>query len=116
MTKKTDEKNLKTSSKKLSQKEFEKKVVELADKGLTAEKIGEALRKEGVHPGEYDKKISKILKEKDKYTNPDVVNIEKKLENVRNHREKNKQDKKAMREGERIASQLRRTKKYHKII
>ncbi len=58
MQKKSEEK----STKKLSQEGFEKKVLELASKGLTSEKIGEELRKQGIHPKEYNKKISKILK------------------------------------------------------
>jgi len=114
--KKEPKKNVKAPSKRISQEEFEKKVIELADKGLTSEKIGETLRREKIHPNDYDKKISKILKEKDKYTIPNVVNLEKKLERIKNHREKNKQDKRAMRERDRIASKLRRIKKYHKII
>ena len=43
--------------KKLSQAEFEKKVLELENKGLTSEKIGEELRKQGIHPKGYGKKI-----------------------------------------------------------
>ncbi len=58
----------------------------------------------------------KTVEEKKKHTNPDVANIEKKLERIKNHYEKNRQDKRAMREKERIASKLRRIKKYHKII
>lgn len=107
---------VKIPSKKISQDEFEKKIIELADKGMTAEKIGEALRKEGLHSRDYDKKISKILKEKNKYISPNLKNIEKKLEQIKNHYEKNRQDKRAMREKERIASKLRKIKKYHKII
>jgi hypothetical protein len=38
---------------KVSQKEYEGKVLELGKKGLTAESIGESLRKEGIHPKEY---------------------------------------------------------------
>lgn len=100
-------------SKKLSQQEFEKKVLDLADKGLTTEKIGENLRKEGVHSREYDKKISKILKEK--YVNPDLKNIEKKLEGIVKHYEKNKQDKRAMREKDRLFARFRKMKKYFKV-
>ncbi|MFH1311159.1 MAG: hypothetical protein ABIH65_02025 [Nanoarchaeota archaeon] len=100
---------------KLSQEEFEKKVLELAEKGVTSEKIGEELRKQGIHSKEYNKKISKILKEKNKYTPPELKNIKDKLEKIRKHYEKNKQDKKAMREIERIFSALRKIKKYHKI-
>jgi ribosomal protein S15P/S13E len=98
---------------KLSQEEFEKKVLALAKKGLTSEKIGETLRKENIHPKEYNKKISKILGEK--YVNPDLKNIEEKLEKIKKHYEKNKQDKRAMREKDRIFAQLRKLKKYFKI-
>ncbi|MBR9701394.1 hypothetical protein GOV13_00565 [Candidatus Pacearchaeota archaeon] len=110
---KTEEKPKKV--KKLSEAEFEKKVIDLAKKGLTSEKIGEELRQQGIHPKNYDKKISKILKEKDVYINPDLKNVEGKLERVKKHFEKNKQDKRAKREKDRIFAQVRKLKKYHKI-
>lgn len=116
MLKKSEAEFPKTSSKKLSQEEFEKKVIELVGKGLTSEKIGEELRKQGIHSKEYDKKISKILKEKNKYINPDMKNIGEKLEKIKKHYEKHKQDKRAMREKDRIFAELRKIKKYHKII
>jgi ribosomal protein S15P/S13E len=102
--------------KKISENEFEKKVVELAKKGLTSEKIGEELRKQEIHPKEFEKRISKILKENKIYENPDLKNVEKKLEKVKEHYEKNKQDKRAMREKDRIFAQLRRLKKYFGLI
>lgn len=102
------------TQKKLTQEQFEKKVLELAKKGMTSEKIGEELRQQGIHPKEYSKKISKILKEKDAYNNPDLKNVEAKLERVKKHYEKNKQDKRAMREKDRIFSQFRKLKKYFK--
>jgi len=116
MSKKSEAKPPKTFSKKLSQEEFEKKVVELISKGLTSEKIGEELRKQGIHTKEYNKKISKILGEKNKYINPDMKNIEEKLEKIKKHYEKHKQDKRAMREKDRIFAKLRKIKKYHKVI
>ncbi len=100
---------------KITTAEFEKKVSELAKKGLTAEKIGEQLKKQGIHPKEFNRKISVILKEKNLYENPDLKNIEKKLERVKGHYEKNKQDKRAMREKDRIFSQMRKMKKYLRI-
>jgi len=100
-------------AKKLSQKDYEKKVLELAKTGLTSEKIGEALRKEGTHPKEYHKKISKILG--NKYSNPDLKNVEVKLERIKKHYEKNKQDKRAMREKDRVFAQLRKLKMYFKV-
>lgn len=111
-TKKNSSKDEK--SKKLSQLEFEEKVLELAEKGLTSEKIGEKLRKQGIHPKGYPKKISKILKDKKEYINPDLKNVEEKLERIKKHYEKNKQDKRAMREKDRIFAQLRKLKKYFK--
>ena len=113
-TTKAEEKAKEPKPKKLSQLEFEKKVFELAEKGLTSEKIGEELRHQQIHPKDYPKKISKILKEKDKYVNPDLKNVEKKLEKVKKHYATNKQDKRAMREKDRIFAQLRKLKKYFK--
>ncbi len=112
--KKTEEKpeDTETKSKKLTQAEFEKKVIELSKGGLTSEKIGEELRKQGAHPNEFNKKISKILKEKNMYINPDLKNVETKLEKIKEHCGKNKQDKRAMREKDRVFAQLRKLKKY----
>jgi len=113
MPTKKQERN-KEKIKKLTQEEFEKKVLELAKKGLTSERIGEELKKQNIHPKEHKKKISKILG--DKYSIPDIKNVEIKLGKIKKHFEKNKKDKKAMREKERIAAQLRRLKKYFKKL
>ncbi len=113
--KKKKGKKAKVETKKLSLEEFEKKVVEHAKKGLTAERIGETLRGEGIHPKEYKKKISVILKEKNLYKVPEAVNVEKKLEGIKKHYDKNKQDKRAMRDRERIFSALRKIKRYHNL-
>ena len=113
MIKETQKVRKEKKSKKISQSEFEKKVKELAEKGLTSEKIGEELRRQHIHPKEYNKKISQILG--NKYINPDLKNVEKKLERIKKHYETNKQDKRAMREKDRIFSQLRKLKKYFKI-
>lgn len=102
-------------TKKLSQQEFEKKVLDLAEKGLTAEKIGENLRREGIHPKEHGKKISKILIEKGKYINADLANLENKLNKIVSHYAKNKQDKRAMREKDRLFARFRKLKKYFKV-
>jgi ribosomal protein S15P/S13E len=103
----------KEEKKKLTQKEYEKKIFELAEKGLTSEKIGQKLKEQNIHPSEFKGKISKILK--DSYINPDLKNIETKLEKIKIHYEKNKQDKRAKREKDRIFSQLRKLKKYFGI-
>jgi ribosomal protein S15P/S13E len=111
--KKTEEKiEEKKKAKRKTEEEFEKKVIELAESGLTAEKIGEALRKEGIHSKEYGKKISKILGHR--YIQPDEKNIQKRLENLQKHSAKNKADKRAIRDKERVSAKLRRLKKYLK--
>jgi len=114
-TSESQDKKPKAESKKLSQLEYEKQVLELGEKSLTSEKIGETLRQEGIHPKEFPKKISKILKDKGLYTSPDLKNTEAKLKRIHDHLEKNKQDKRAMREKDRVFAQLRKIKVYHKI-
>jgi ribosomal protein S15P/S13E len=114
MSKKAEEKNTENSqkTKKVSKEEFEKKVLELAEKGLTSEKIGETLRREGIHPKEFGKKISKILGSK--YISPDEKNISEKLEKIEKHVAKNKKDKRARRDKEKTSAKLRRLRKYLK--
>jgi len=112
-TAKSEEKSSeKLEKKKLSATEYENKVVELAKTGLTSEKIGEALRREGIHPAEHEKKISKILKEKGLYVNPDLKNVSAKLENLEKHYQNNKQDKRALKDRERIFGKLRKLRAY----
>ncbi len=117
MPRKTKEEKKKESKKpekqKLSQSEYEKRIKELAEKGMTSEKIGETLRKEGIHPKEYSGKIAKIMGPK--YSPADIINLNKKLESLKKHVEKNKQDKRAMREKDRIFAHLRKLKKYFKL-
>lgn len=120
MPKKLTAKNKEKSDKeksavKISSEEFKKIVLELADKGLTAEKIGEELRRRGIHSKDYSEKISKILKENKKYQIPDILHVEKKLGRINRHYEKNKQDKRAMREKDRIFAKLRKLKEYHQL-
>jgi len=100
----------KATKKKPTQAQYEKEVLTLAEEGLTAEKIGEKLRQKGIHPREYEKKISKILGEK--YISPDLKNIENKLERIKKHYDKNHQDKRSKREKDRVFSQLRKIRLY----
>jgi len=111
MPKKTEGKMIENNkkTKKVSKEEFEKKVLELAEKGLTSEKIGETLRREGIHPKEFGK-ISKILGSK--YINPDEKNIQEKLEKLEKHFSKSRGDKRAMRDRVRVSAKLRRLRKY----
>ncbi|HLC87152.1 MAG TPA: hypothetical protein VJH65_02670 [Candidatus Nanoarchaeia archaeon] len=113
---KTEEKEATKKPKKLSLAEFEKKVIELSKQNLTAEKIGLELKKQGIHPREYDKKISKILKENNNYVIPDIKNLENRLDKVKKHLEKNKSDKRTARDKDRFFAQIRKLKKYHNIF
>ncbi len=96
--------------KKKTLQEFEKRVIELAEQGYTSEKIGEITRKEGMHSKEYGKKISHILGSR--YSNPDMKNLQQKLEKLEKHVSKNKGDKRSIRDKEKISARLRRLKKY----
>lgn len=111
---KESEKKLPTK-KKISQAEFEKLIIKLADEGLTSEKIGEKLRKDDIHTKNFSKTVSIILKDAGKYVNPDLKNLEEKLERLKSHYETNKKDKRAMRDKDRVFSELRQMKKYFKI-
>ena len=115
MLKKTEKKTKEKIEKQtLSEADFEKEVIKLAKEGLNAPKIGEELRKKGVHTKEHNLKISRILKKNKIYENPDLKSVEGKLEKIKKHLESNKQDSRAMREKDRIFSQLRKLKLYHK--
>jgi ribosomal protein S15P/S13E len=109
---KAEEGKKEPASKKLTAEEYEKKVVELAKEGLTSEKIGEALRKEGIHPSEHGIKISKILRKHGLYSSPDLKNIQTKLDNLDKHFQTNKQDKKAKKDREKIYGNFRKLKGY----
>ncbi len=103
-------KKKKVKENKKTPEEFKKKVLELAEKGLTAEKIGEKLRKEGYHSKEFNLKISKILG--NKYINPDKKNLEEKLEKLEIHCKKNKGDKKSLRAKDHLIARLRKLKNH----
>ena len=101
----------KVERKNISKEDFKKKIIELAKTGLTSEKIGEKLRREGIHSKDHEIKISKVLKEENMYIIPEIKNVNK----ISEHYKKNKQDKRAKRETNRIYSRLRKLKIYHKI-
>jgi len=109
-SKKAEKRAEKVEKIKISAEQFEEKVRQLTGQGLTSEKIGEKLRREGIHSKEFGKKISILMG--DKYSPPDILNIQEKLNSILKHIEKNKQDKKAIREKDRIFSQLRKAKQY----
>lgn len=82
---------------KYTQKEVEAIILKLADKGMTAEKIGLTLRDQYGIPSVkiYGIKIKQILK--DKFQEPTTLNLTAKLTKIIDHYKKNKQDKRAER-------------------
>jgi len=84
---------------KYTQDEVKKIILDLAEKGLTAEKIGLTLRdRYGIPKTKlYSLKIGKILKEKGKFEEPTKLNLQTKLKKIEEHFKKNKQDKKSER-------------------
>ena len=82
---------------KYTKEEVKAIILKLADKGLTAEKIGLVLRDQYGIPKVkiYGIKIKKVLKETNKFKEPTILNLKNKLQKIINHYKKNKQDKKA---------------------
>jgi small subunit ribosomal protein S15 len=80
---------------KYTEEEVRAIVLKLADKGLTAEKIGLVLRDQYGIPKVkiYNLKISKILKEK--FQEPTDLNLKNKLQKIISHYKKHEQDKRA---------------------
>jgi len=99
---------------KYTDKEVKAIILKLAEKGFTSERIGLILRDQYGIPKTklYNLKISKILKEKDKFKEPTLINLEKKLDKIINHYQKNKQDKKAERSLIITKAKLKKTKEY----
>jgi ribosomal protein S15P/S13E len=97
------------TQKKPTAKDIEKKVLELAEKGLTSEKIGLELKKDF---GKLEKKqISKILKKNNLFVDPDLKNLNNNLEILKKHMSNNKMDFAAKKAVEKKIAQLRKFKK-----
>jgi len=84
---------------KYTKEEVEAIILKLADKGMTAEKIGLTLRDQyGIPKAKlYKIKIKQILEKKDKFEEPTNLNLKAKLAKIIEHYKKNKQDKRAER-------------------
>ncbi|PIN89109.1 hypothetical protein COU60_04545 [Candidatus Pacearchaeota archaeon CG10_big_fil_rev_8_21_14_0_10_34_76] len=72
---------------KMKPSDIEKKVIELAKQGISAEKIGLKLRDEHGIPKVklFNLKIKKILEKENLWQNPETKNVEKKLERLKKH-------------------------------
>src|SRR3989338_7153607 len=84
---------------KYTEEEVKAIILKLANKGLTAEKIGLVLRDQYGIPkvSLYGIKVKQVLEENKKYEEPTILNLNKKLAKIIEHYKKNKQDKKTER-------------------
>jgi small subunit ribosomal protein S15 len=82
---------------KFTEEEVKAIIIKLANKGLTSEKIGLVLRDQYGIPKVklYNIKIKKVLGEK--YNDPNIINLTKKIEKIKGHDKKFKHDEKAKR-------------------
>lgn len=98
---------------KLTDEEVKALILKLAEKGLTSEKIGLVLRDQYGIPRTkiYGFKIKEVLGEK--FEEPTIINLEKRVEKIINHYKKNKQDKKAERSLMITKAKLKKRKDYH---
>ncbi len=97
---------------KLGKKDIEKKIVELAKKGLLSEKIGLELKKLGIDFKEV--KIGKVLKENNVWEDSDLDNLNNKVDKLRNHFKTHKHDYSSQRALMKKSAKLRKYKKYKK--
>ncbi len=101
---------------KYTEDEVKEIILKLADKGLTSEKIGLALRDQYGIPKTkiYNIKIGQVLKEKNKFVEPSLLNLQKRTERVEAHSNKHRQDKKAGRTLILVKAKLKKVKDYLK--
>jgi len=99
---------------KYSSEEVKAIILKLANKGMTTEKIGLTLRDQYGIPKTklYGFKIKEVLKEKDKYDDPNVKNLKTNLDRIQLHYKKNKGDKKAERSLMIIKAELKKREEY----
>ena len=100
---------------KYTKEEIQKIILKLANKGITAEKIGLTLRDQYGIPKVklYGLKIKKVLE--DNFKEPALTNLEKKSQNLDEHVKKNKHDRKANRSLTITKAKLKRIKDFLEI-
>ena len=101
------------TEKKLTISELKKIVLDLGRKGLTAEKIGLELKNNyNTSASQLKTKINKILKEGGIDKDPDITNLEKKIEQLKKHKSKNKHDYNTLVALSITSAKIRKLKKY----
>jgi len=101
---------------KYTEEEVKAIILKLANKGLTAEKIGLTLRDQYGIPDIkiYNIKIKKVLEEQGTFQEPTIINLNNKLQKVIEHYKKNKQDKNAERSLIITKAKLKKREDYQK--
>ncbi len=99
---------------KYTEEEVKAIVLKLANKGLTSEKIGLIMKDQYGIPSVrlYELKIKRILK--DKFIEPTLINLEKKVGRINAHFKKNKHDKKSERALVITSAKLKKRQDYKK--
>ncbi|MEK6914646.1 MAG: 30S ribosomal protein S15 [Nanoarchaeota archaeon] len=99
---------------KFTKEEIKAIILKLSNKGINAEKIGLILRDQYGIPNVklYNLKIKEVMG--DKFSEPSIINLEKKFEKIIKHFEKNKQDTTAGRALIVTRSKLKKRTTYHK--
>ena len=83
----------KTKEANSSAKEVEAKIIELGKTGMTSEKIGLELKRQGIYAKQIvGRKINQILKENGMDKEADIKNLEEKVSTLKVHFGKNKHD------------------------
>lgn len=98
---------------KYSEEEVRNIILKLAEKGMTAEKIGLVLRDQYGIPKVklFNLKIKEVMQ--DKFVEPSVINLQNKVGRLEEHNKKNKQDKKSDRALILTKSKLKKRTDYH---
>ena len=99
---------------KYTEDEVKAIILKLADKGITSEKIGLILRDQyGIPKAKiYNLKIGEVLKEKNKFQEPALLNLQKKLEKIEAHYKKHIHDQKTKRALIITSAKIKKTKEY----
>ena len=114
-TKKSDKKFEKPLWLKYTEEEVKAIILKLANKGISAEKIGLILRDQYGIPkvSLYGLKIKQVLEEKEKFQEPTINNLKINLNRILEHYKKNKGDKKAERSLIITKAKLKKIEEYH---
>jgi ribosomal protein S15P/S13E len=101
---------------KYTQEEVKAIIIKLANKGLTAEKIGLVLRDQYGIPkiSLLNLKMKKVLEEKEKYQEPNIINLKNQVNKIIEHTKRHNHDQVARRALIINKSQLKKREDYQK--